>query len=238
MPIHDWSKVPANVFHSFHTSWITFISGALNRGLLPQGFISRAEQHMGEGIADVLTLRREALEEPTPSRGVALAERRPATTYSGERRVPRTRPNPKHVAIRRSDGLELVAVVEVVSPGNKDNRHGIAAFVRKSKQLLKAGLNLLVLDLIKPGPRDPEGLHPMIWGAENAFALPAEKKLTLASYVGGEWRHYFLEVGGVGDLMPEMPLFLSEELYVEVPLQRTYDAAFELMADEDQASVS
>jgi hypothetical protein len=35
MPIHDWTSVEAGIFHAFHHDWITEISRALNRGLLP-----------------------------------------------------------------------------------------------------------------------------------------------------------------------------------------------------------
>lgn len=30
MPIHDWTKVNAGIFHDFHHDWITMIKRALN----------------------------------------------------------------------------------------------------------------------------------------------------------------------------------------------------------------
>jgi hypothetical protein len=30
MPIHDWTRVDAGIFHHFHQSWIPEISRALN----------------------------------------------------------------------------------------------------------------------------------------------------------------------------------------------------------------
>ena len=37
MPMHDWTKVEAGIFHAFHHRWISAISDALNQGSLPFG---------------------------------------------------------------------------------------------------------------------------------------------------------------------------------------------------------
>ena len=35
MPLHDWSRVPAGLFHDFHQTWSIQIKLALNAGILP-----------------------------------------------------------------------------------------------------------------------------------------------------------------------------------------------------------
>src|SRR5205814_4755734 len=87
------------------------------------------------------------------------------------------------VTIRHPDG-DVVAVIEIVSPGNKSSRHAIRAFARKAVEFLKAGVHLLIVDLFPPGPRDPQGIHKAIWDrlCEEPFTLPTDKPLTLASY--------------------------------------------------------
>jgi hypothetical protein len=57
---------------------------------------------------------------------------------------------------RRADRLsvylprgELIAVVEIVSPGNKDNANGLKQFARKAGRLLRRGVHLLVVDLFR-----------------------------------------------------------------------------------------
>ena len=35
MPIHDWSRVSAGIFHAFHCAWVPRLSEALNAGILP-----------------------------------------------------------------------------------------------------------------------------------------------------------------------------------------------------------
>ncbi len=56
MPIHDWTRVDAGIFHDFHHSWIEEIKRALNRGLLPGVYYALAEQITGNLGPGVLTL--------------------------------------------------------------------------------------------------------------------------------------------------------------------------------------
>ena len=46
MPVHDWTRVEAGIFHDFHHTWITAIKNALNAGLLPEEYYALAEQLM------------------------------------------------------------------------------------------------------------------------------------------------------------------------------------------------
>ena len=38
MPIHDWTRVSAGIYHSFHQDWTIEICRTLNRGILPPGY--------------------------------------------------------------------------------------------------------------------------------------------------------------------------------------------------------
>ena len=122
-----------------------------------------------------------------------------------------------------------MALVEIVSPGNKGSRHALRAFVEKSLEFLDAGIHLLVLDLFPPGPRDPQGIHKAIWSEimDDDFQLPPDKLLTLASYSGGNVKRAYIEPVAVDEELPPMPLFLEAERYVLVPLEATYRSAFD-----------
>lgn len=50
MGVHDWTRVDAGIFHSFHQAWNAELNGVLNTGLLPQGFYALIEQHAGKQI--------------------------------------------------------------------------------------------------------------------------------------------------------------------------------------------
>ena len=45
MPVHDWSRVDADLFHDFHQAWSIGIRNALNGGLLPKGYSALVGQH-------------------------------------------------------------------------------------------------------------------------------------------------------------------------------------------------
>jgi len=50
MPVHDWSRVNANLFHDFHQTWTVNIANSLNKGLLPKRYSALLERH-GAGVA-------------------------------------------------------------------------------------------------------------------------------------------------------------------------------------------
>ena len=109
---------------------------------------------------------------------------------------------------RRADRLsvyltqgELIAVIEIVSPGNKDNINGLKAFVRKAGKLLRRGVHLLVVDLFPPSVRDPHGIHKAIWDQfkEEPFELPPDEPMTLTAYAAGSEKVAYVENAAVGD---------------------------------------
>src|SRR5262249_17405773 len=127
------------------------------------------------------------------------------------------------VAVRRRHG-QIVAVVEIILPGNKASQNELRAFVEKSSELIMQGIHLLVIDLFPPSKRDPQGIHKAVWDefVEPDFELPAEQPLTLASYDAGPPPVAYVEFVAVGDALPDVPLFLKPEYYVSVPLEATY----------------
>ncbi len=46
MPIHDWTRVDAGIFHHFHQRWIVAITDVLNQRLLPAEYDALAEQQV------------------------------------------------------------------------------------------------------------------------------------------------------------------------------------------------
>jgi hypothetical protein len=239
MPVHDWTRVKAGIFHDFHHDWITMLKRALNAGLLPAGYYALAEQVAGGLGPDVLTLdvtppgppraQGNTQAPPAPPAGIALASAPPKVRFTAAAEMDQYARRRSRVAIRHSSGHEVVALIEIVSPGNKASRHLLRAFVEKAVEVLEAGVHLLVADLFPPGPRDPEGIHAAIWSeiGDDGFQLPPDKPLTLASYAAGPLKRAFIEPAAVGDVLPDMPLFLQPESYVPVPLEATYQSAWE-----------
>ncbi len=225
MPIHDWSRVDAGTFHHFHQAWTIEITYALNGGALPAGFFAMAEQVVGGPIPDVITLqRRERLgEDPPLGGGTAVAEAPPRAAYVTSATSDCYAHRANMIAIRHRLG-RVVAVLEIVSPGNKSSHHALRTLVAKAEDLLRQGIHLLVVDLFPPSTRDPQGIHKAIWDAiqEEPFTLPPDKPLTVAAYEAGELLTAYVEPIAVGDPLPSLPLFLEPGRHIPAPLESTY----------------
>jgi hypothetical protein len=243
MPIHDWTRVDAGIFHHFHQRWIVAITDVLNERLLPKQYYALAEQQ-GTGFEpDVLTLK--TGERPESERddgnalvtelggdadgasgGVLVAE--PLVRLTAESDLEFYRRKQNVAAIRHVSGDRLVAVVEIVSKGNKSARKAFDDFVRNAAEFLSHQIHLLVLDLYPAGPRDPQGIHGAIWDeiAGSAYNRTADKPLTLAGYEAAALVRAFIEPTRVGETLIDMPLFLDRGRHVAVPLEETYQTAF------------
>jgi hypothetical protein len=231
MPIHDWTRVRSNRFHDFHQSWTISIRDALNRGCLPEGYFAMAEQITGGPEPDVVTLSTPTSHGPSQASGLMLEESPVRVRFKSVSTGSRYARKANRIAIYHPDGL-VVAVIELVSPGNKDSRHAIQQFVRKAVNFLDAGINLLIVDLFPPTKRDPQGIHKLIWDRiqdDDEFSLPDDKPLTLASYAVGSAITSYVEPVAVGDILPDMPIFLSESYYIPCPLEATYMASWNVI---------
>jgi uncharacterized protein DUF4058 len=231
MPIHDWTRVDAGLFHNFHQRWISALCDAFNTGGLPSDYFALSEQSIRGPIPDVLTLQlSSAGDKPdSPSPGMAVATAPPRTRHVSRNEVDTYARRADRITVRHRHG-HVVAVVEIVSPGNKASRNELRAFVEKTAELIRQNVHLLVIDLFPPSQRDPQGIHKAIWDefVEEDFVLPAEKPLTLVAYDAGPPRVAYVEPVAVGDVLPTMPLFLKPEFYVTAPLEATYQAAWDV----------
>jgi hypothetical protein len=229
MPIHDWTRVDAGLFHAFHQNWTISLCNALNAGGLPSGYFALPEQRIEGPIPDVLTLQLSpGPEQPdNGSTGVATTTAPPRTRLvrRSEEEVYAAKAN--RITVRHRHG-DVVAIIEIVSPGNKGSRNELRAFVEKTSDLIRHGVHLLVIDLFPPGPRDPWGIHKAIWDEfqEEEFALPPDKPLVLASFDAGPPRVAYVEPVAVGDKLFDMPLFLKPGGCVLAPLEVTYQTTW------------
>jgi hypothetical protein len=223
MPVHDWSRVRANRFHDFHQSWTIRIRDALNGGVLPEPYLALAEQITGGPEPDVVTLSMPTKPGDGIDGGVGVAEAPPKVRVRTQSDTSIYARKANRITVRHPDG-QVVAVIEIISPGNKDSAHAIKSFARKAVEFLHAGIHLLIVDLFPPSKRDPQGIHKVIWDRirDEPYELPAGKPFTLAAYTSGSAITAYVENVGVGDDLPDMPIFLTEGHYVRCPLETTY----------------
>jgi hypothetical protein len=232
MPIHDWTRVDAGIFHDFHVTWIGILKNTLNSGLLPPDYYALAEQLAGGIGPDVLTLQ--TPNPPEADRGgdvegaVVVAVAPPKVHHIVRPDIDEYVYKRRSVVIRHVSSHRMIALIEILSPGNKASRHALRSFLDKAESALAHGIHLLLVDLHPPGPRDPRGIHGALW--ERLFSDPGptpEKPLTLAAYAAGPVPTAYVEPVAVGDTLTDMPLFLTAEQYINVPLEATYRAAYE-----------
>lgn len=240
MPIHDWTRVPAGTFHAFHNAWITHLQEALNSGILPRPYYALGEQSAGDISTDLLTLHVDSAElaepdvqiapggqktllavaESPPKVQVAQEAKSDLAFYLGRRRT---------LTIRHVSGDRIVAVIEILSPANKHGQTTIERFVEKILGSLRNGVHVLVVDLLPPTRADPNGIHGTIWDRLMAgeYEIQAGQILTLVSYCAAKPIRAYVEPCQVGSRLTDMPLFLTPEHYVPVPLETTYMQAWE-----------
>ena len=121
MPIHDWTRVPAGLFHHFHQDWSIELARRLNGGLLPKDISALVEQRARQKEAHVLAV---------------------------ENRVKRA----NRIVIKHHLS-RILAVIEILSPGNKDSLAALADFVEETTDFLRNGVHVLLVNLFPPTAR-------------------------------------------------------------------------------------
>lgn len=203
------------------------IARALNGGLLPEGYLALAEQKTEGPEPDVITLSRPDKGNLYPQ-GTTVLENPPKARMRIKFEAAGYARKANRIAIRHPDG-ELVSIIEIVSPGNKDGRHALKMLTRKVARYLNAGVHVLIVDLFPPNKRNPQGIHKEIWDwfHDEPFELPADKPLTLVAYSSGLELEAYVQPVAVGDVLTDMPIFLSPDRYVPCPLESTYMASWD-----------
>ncbi len=235
MPIHDWTRIFAGAFHDLHQAWIIEMRNVLNGGLLPEGYYAAAEQVTGDRNPDVVTLESLTESDDSSTRwtakggGLLVEQAPPKVRFEFESELRQYTEKASRVAVRHVSENRIVAIIEVISPGNKHSRKEVDSLREKIYTLIDNGVQILLVDLIPPGRFDPEGL-PRALSIDSDDVVPAvtsEEPLSLCSLRVNPGIHGYVELCGVGRVLPQMPLFLSVDRYINVPLEETYTSAWQ-----------
>jgi hypothetical protein len=222
MPLHDWTDRPG--WEGLHIFWMTEMARIL-RVELPPGYravigssplvaigatavkpdvaVTNGSHPPRPKIAPLVT--------PEPDVEVAVATLQEDASVQVER-----------------DG-RLVAVVELVSPRNKDRPTSREQYAARYLSYLQSGVHLLLVDV----HRRPLGFSfPQLIAASLQFELPVPPAPSVVSYrvgasaaTGGRmlavWQHPLI----MGDPLPRMPLSLTLDEAVMIDLESTYARA-------------
>jgi hypothetical protein len=237
MPLLDHFRpplFPGRPWESFHSRWANSIADALNR-LLPPRYTAEVQLHLGSHVeADVAELERAA--EP----GVATANG-PAVGVSVETWappaaalvIPAVFPDDFEVhVLDQLDDARLVAVVELVSPRNKDRPESRRAFAAKCVAYLQRGIGLVIVDVVTTRQFNLHNETLALLGVAEASRMAADLFTYAVAYRParrGEQNEIDIwpVAVAVGGSLPLLPLALKGTRAVPLDLEAAYSEARE-----------
>jgi hypothetical protein len=220
-------------WESFRTTWAGTLADALNRDILPPGYIALEQVHAGAAVEiDVA-----AFGEPTGTSpadggsGTATLTRTVWTPAAAPLVLPAAFPPGCTVEVRTTEGgRTLAAAIELVSPANKDRLGHRRLFAAKCATYLSRGVGLVVVDVVTGRQGNLHNELIGLLGLDPGFALPAETSLYTVAYrpldLAGVGRiETWPEVLAVGQPLPAVPLSLAAAACVRVDLEAAYAEA-------------
>jgi hypothetical protein len=230
-PLH-----PGRKWESLHAAWAVGLAETLNQRWLPKEYYAEVQTHARAPVEiDVATYEGvQAAAGSSAGDGIAtLTLPAPAWAPPAPALImPAVFPDTFAVRVfgAEPEGLELVAAIELVSPGNKDRPEARRAFAIKCASYLCQGVHLLVMDIVTNRRANLHNEMVQLLEASESLHLPAVPALYAVAYRAVRrkekdeidlWPACF----AVGDRLPLLPLALNPELCVPVDFEATYTEA-------------
>lgn len=233
MPLLDHFHRPLDrrSWESFHGWWGLHLAGQLNMRPMPYGFLAEGNVHIGITVtADVAAFEEDDPTGESTNGAVATelwAPPQPPLV------VPVDFTSPETFEIRIYDqerARTLVAVVELVSPGNKDRPENRRAFLDKCAAYLREGISVVLVDIVTSRRHNfHAALMELFNGGETAMRAITSDLYAVAYRVHLVGQRTQLETWpaalALGAPLPTMPLWLTESLCVPLELEAGYQAA-------------
>jgi hypothetical protein len=220
---------------AFHSYWCTYLVAHLHRILPRPRFYGLAQIHLSPNVAaDVAEFDSgvfAAVQGNGEQGGVAVATYAPPATWTLETVFP------DDIEVRVIDtrrGATLVAVIELVSPSNKDRADARDSFAAKCAAYLQRGVGVLVVDLISERHYN---LHNTLMGLLNHPAtthMDDDTHVYASSYRPAQRQDKSqLDVWAapltVGEPLPTLPLALRGVGCIPLDLETSYTAVREMI---------
>lgn len=243
MPLFDHFHPPLSErrpWESFHSTWASALADALNREVLPPGYVALEQVHAGPAIEiDVAAYEEGLRPRPLPEGGLALLPPRIWTPTAAPLRLPALYPPTCTVEIVAADGgRRLVAAIELVSPANKDREIRRRLFASRCASCLSQGIGLLVVDVVtsRSGNLHNELIDLLDFDAtlrmDDNSDLYCVSYRPLATACDGVIEAWPVSLD-VGQALPTMPLSLAADLCLPIDLEATYMEACRRRRFED-----
>jgi hypothetical protein len=233
MPLRDHFRSPVNDTHSWdevHGQWPGEIVRQLTT-ILPTGFRAAPQVHLGSSFeVDVGAYDLDSRDPDAAlgSGGGTATLTATAPTFTAEADL--TDQDEYEVRIYDTErGRTLVAAIEIVSPSNKDRPERRELFAGKVGSLLTRGVCVSLVDLVGVRQANLYAEVLDLIGSSDPQLAPTPPDMyavTLRSRKppkgGPRWDAWFHPMT-VGQPLPTLPIWLSETLRVELPLETSYE---------------
>jgi Protein of unknown function (DUF4058) len=240
MPLRDHFHPPISDRRSWdelHGAWPTVIVMALNKKL-PPNYVAAPQIHLGTYQVDVASFEQEEAFDPLSLRSevegsVATAVwSPPQPTLTVAMDLPDV--DEYEVRVYEDDKHErrLVAAVEIVSPANKDRPENRRLFVAKCAELLRRQVSVTLVDLVTTRQGNLYADLLELIGRSDPSLAPMPPSTYAAAC---RWRHLgvpprnpprletWTHTLAIGQPLPTLPLWLSENLAVPLELEASYE---------------
>ncbi|HEX4125176.1 MAG TPA: DUF4058 family protein [Tepidisphaeraceae bacterium] len=230
MPLRDHFRPPLinrASWEALHGGWPMVIVQSLDE-ILPERYVAEPRVHLGSQFkVDVA-----ASDLKTGEAGQYFKDA-PATAWSpaGPTLAVETElADVDEYEVRVFDqlrGRRLVAAIEIISPANKDRPENRSQFVAKCAALLRQRVSVVIVDVVTNRDfnlyaellelihqRDPAlGEPPAIYGVSCRWR----------PHGLGHWLETWNRPFAVGHPLPEIPLWLSDDLAIPLDLESSYE---------------
>jgi hypothetical protein len=232
MPLLDHFHPPLSRTHpwrSFHGAWAAAVARLLNEGVLPPGYYAVPFlDRDGPAEIDVATLH----EPKGADRADETGPTEPWTPQAPELTIAVEWPDTDDVRVEvlTDDGdPRVAAVVELVSPRNKDRPRAREAFAAKCADYLRRGCGLVVIDVGVTTRR--ADLHSdLLAGLGVGGEDGGPETLSATSYhsIGRDVEGKLLiwpTTLQIGQTLPTMPLWIGPDASIPLDLEASHRAA-------------
>jgi hypothetical protein len=245
MPLRDHFRPPLynrRHWQGFHGAWPTVIVTALNRKLPPRYVAEPRVNLRGSTEIDIGTFHEDDSSlsvagfdaEGGRNGGVATEVWAPGRPTLA---VVTDFPSQAVYEVRVFDqerGGQLVAVVEIVSPANKDRPKHRRAFVAKCAAFLQEQVSVTIVDLVTTRQFNLYGdLLKLIGHTDPSLAPEPPSQYAVACRGTMQDRAWLLETWFqplvVGQPLPTTPLWLADDLAIPLELEPTYEEACRIL---------
>lgn len=234
MPLRDHFRSPTNDTHSWdelHGQWPGEVVRHL-RTILPPGYRAGPNIHLGSSFeVDIGAFDLDS-RDPNADIGAGGGGTATLTATAPTYTLEADPADQDEYEVRIYDterGRTLVAAIEIVSPSNKDRQDKRDIFTGKAAALLQQGVCVSLVDLVSVrqanlyaelvamyGGADPQLADPpaMYAATVRTRQLPRRRRPLLEAW--------FLPMT-VGQPLPTIPIWLSEDLRIDLPLETSYE---------------